>query len=291
MALSYCPSWEAFQQLDTEMAAFQHAQSDIATELLCFCDDCGVCVQDTLVDPFFEPEDFSYLDNNTHLLPYLNAPEPITSFPNDLYPVDEWECYQYPKRARNCGEFYAPDFIYGYSDGSNAAATCPAPEFLPEFSFSPVEAQLPMTGFSPGNSESSKKSNGGCLSAQSMAARQRRKRISEKTQELGRLIPGGNKMNTAEMLQAGFQYVKYLQAQVGILELMGSLQQEAKEGAQLAHVEELRVLASPKIQEKLYIEEKCVVPRELVEALAKDPELRSNSSISKDLDLLIKTLG
>lgn len=69
------------------------------------------------------------------------------------------------------------------------------------------------------------------------------------------------------------------------------LQQEAKEGAQLSHVEALQVLASPKIQEKLYIEEKCIVPRELVEALAKDPELRSNSSISKDLDRLIKTLG
>lgn len=67
--------------------------------------------------------------------------------------------------------------------------------------------------------------------------------------------------------------------------------QEAEEGAQPAHVEELRVLASPKIQEKLYMEEKCIVPKELVETLAMDPELLSNSSISKDLDLLIRTLG
>lgn len=67
--------------------------------------------------------------------------------------------------------------------------------------------------------------------------------------------------------------------------------QEAKEGDQIAQVEELQVLASPKIQEKLYVEEKCIVPKELVETLAKDPELRSNSPISKDLDRLIKTMG
>ncbi|KAJ8626854.1 hypothetical protein MRB53_020161 [Persea americana] len=271
------------------MAAFQHEQADIATDLLCFCDDC--VVPNTLVDSFFEPEDLSYLDDNTHHLPYLNAPETIISLPPNSYPMDEWECYQYPKRARNCGEFDSPDFIYGYSDGSvAAAATRPAPAFLPAFAFSSAELQLPMMGFSPGSSESSKKSNGGCLSAQSMAARQRRKRISEKTQELGKLIPGGNKMNTAEMFQAAFNYVKYLQAQVGILEFIGSFQ-VAEEGAQLAHVEELRVLASPKIQEKLYMEEKCIVPKELVETLAIDPELLSNSSISKDLDRLIRTLG
>ncbi|KAJ8631304.1 hypothetical protein MRB53_024627 [Persea americana] len=125
--------------------------------------------------------------------------------------------------AKTCGEFCSPDFVYGYSDES-AAATFPAPEFLPELTDSPVEVQLPMTGFFPRSSESSKKSNGGCLSAQSMACRQRRKRISEKIQELGKLIPGGNKMNTAEMLQAAFNYMKYLQAQVGILELMASFQ-------------------------------------------------------------------
>ncbi|XXG74576.1 hypothetical protein AAC387_Pa07g3264 [Persea americana] len=267
MALSYCPSWGAFQHLDTEMEAFQHAQADIATEVLCFYDNCGV--PDTMINHFFEPEDSCYLENNTHLLPCLNAPETITSLPPDFYSMDEWECYQYPKRAKTCGEFRSPDFVYGYSDES-AAATFPAPEFLPELTDSPVGVQLPMTGFFPRSSESSKKSNGGCLSAQSMACRQRRKRLSEKIQELGKLIPGGNKMNTAEMLQAAFNYIKYLQAQVGILELMASFQ-GVEEGAQLANVEELRVLALPKIQEKLYIEGKCIVPIELVETPAKGP--------------------
>ncbi|KAK8936317.1 Transcription factor bHLH52 [Platanthera zijinensis] len=64
------------------------------------------------------------------------------------------------------------------------------------------------------------KSAAGCgLSAQSAAARERRKRISDKTQELSRLIPGGGKMNTAEMLLAAHKYVRFLQAQISILRL------------------------------------------------------------------------
>jgi hypothetical protein len=57
-------------------------------------------------------------------------------------------------------------------------------------------------------------------SVQSAAARQRRKRISEKTAELSRLIPGGHKMNTAEMLEAAARHVKLLRAQVGMLALL-----------------------------------------------------------------------
>ncbi|KAE8690473.1 hypothetical protein F3Y22_tig00110895pilonHSYRG00539 [Hibiscus syriacus] len=43
-----------------------------------------------------------------------------------------------------------------------------------------------------------------------------------KREELGKLVPGGSKMNTAEMLQSAFKYVKYLQTQLGILQLMDS---------------------------------------------------------------------
>lgn len=67
-----------------------------------------------------------------------------------------------------------------------------------------------------------KKCNEKNLSAQSIAARQRRKKITQKTQELGKLIPGGQKMNTAEMFQAAYKYINFLQSQVGILQFMGS---------------------------------------------------------------------
>ncbi|CAN1128258.1 Transcription factor bHLH52 [Linum perenne] len=61
---------------------------------------------------------------------------------------------------------------------------------------------------SAGSNEVKKKQS---LLEQSMAARQRRRRrrISEKNQELGNLIPRGNKMNTVEMFQAAADYVKF----------------------------------------------------------------------------------
>ncbi|KAK6118284.1 hypothetical protein DH2020_047957 [Rehmannia glutinosa] len=104
-------------------------------------------------------------------------------------------------------------------------------------------------------------------SGASIAARQRRRKISEKTGELGKLIPGGHKMNTAEMFQAAYKYIKFLQAQVGILEFMGSCDyQEKEEGLEYGLIE------SPLIQEKLYSTEKCLVPRKFVQELANDDQ-------------------
>ncbi|KAI3411571.1 BHLH domain-containing protein, partial [Psidium guajava] len=124
------------------------------------------------------------------------------------------------------------------------------------------------------------------LSTQSLAARHRRRKITEKTLELGKLVPGGRKMNTAEMLQAAYKYVKYLQAQVGILERNQSIQ---KNEQTWRSNRELRVLLeSPKIQEKLYAEEKCLVTNELVRAVAKDPEVTTDS-ISKEMVQLMCT--
>ncbi|GMI83905.1 hypothetical protein HRI_002059800 [Hibiscus trionum] len=60
------------------------------------------------------------------------------------------------------------------------------------------------------------------VSAQSITARERRRKITRKTQELGKLVPGGTKMNTAEMLQSAFKYVKFLQDQLRILQLINS---------------------------------------------------------------------
>ncbi|XP_068667751.1 transcription factor HEC3-like [Aristolochia californica] len=55
---------------------------------------------------------------------------------------------------------------------------------------------------------------------QSVAARQRRHRISDRFKILQSLVPGGTKMDTVSVLEEAIQYVKFLKTQIRLHEAM-----------------------------------------------------------------------
>nr|WCO08285.1 hypothetical protein [Suaeda aralocaspica] len=118
------------------------------------------------------------------------------------------------------------------------------------------------------------------VSAQSKAARERRRKITEKTQELGKLIPGGHKMNTAEMFEAASKYVKFMQAQLGILQSINNLPQD---GVKEAKLNNLPILTSSMVQEKLYGKEKCLVPLDVLSQLEQHCDSETISHQIRDL--------
>ncbi|CAH9121622.1 unnamed protein product [Cuscuta epithymum] len=148
----------------------------------------------------------------------------------------------------------------------------PPPPPLPELPGGPLtaycsEAESWMAG---------KKSDGGkTLSPQSIAARERRRRITEKTQELAKLIPGGQKMNTAEMFQAAYNYIKFMQTQVSVLQSCLSPSQENGETFMNEDLETL--VGSSLIQEKLYSKDKCLVPEKFIQTLPNSQDLLMSS--------------
>ncbi|KAL3622752.1 hypothetical protein CASFOL_032007 [Castilleja foliolosa] len=55
---------------------------------------------------------------------------------------------------------------------------------------------------------------------QSVAARQRRHRISDRFKILRSLVPGGSKLDTVSMLEEAIHYVKFLKAQIWLHQAM-----------------------------------------------------------------------
>ncbi|XP_019186243.1 PREDICTED: transcription factor LAX PANICLE [Ipomoea nil] len=75
------------------------------------------------------------------------------------------------------------------------------------------------------NNKKKKKSGGGKVvklstDPQSVAARERRHRISDRFKILQSLVPGGSKMDTVSMLDEAIHYVKFLKTQIWLHQTM-----------------------------------------------------------------------
>lgn len=207
---------------------------DDQTDLLCF-DPLPPTLfdfDDSLFDPLplqqldFDNNDlFTFNNNNGSYSPFsyvdFPPPEEILSFDDDF----SSQFLPFPKKQKLSPCFndstFVPDFFgvpcfnVDYLNDNNNHPNCynyynNGDEFCANFDQS----------YGDNNGRKVK-----TVSAQSRAARERRRKITEKTQELGKLIPGGHKMNTAEMFQAASKYVKFMQAQLEILQSIKTLKE------------------------------------------------------------------
>ncbi|KAG6486848.1 hypothetical protein ZIOFF_055429 [Zingiber officinale] len=92
------------------------------------------------------------------------------------------------------------------------------------------------------------------------------------------------------MLQAAAGYVKFMQAQVGLLGLFGG---PIKDWIAPLEIERrTRVLMSSiQVQEQLAAEGRCVAPREVVKTMVKDGDIMSNLAIACDLTRFIELIN
>ncbi|KAK6947179.1 Myc-type, basic helix-loop-helix (bHLH) domain [Dillenia turbinata] len=251
-------------------AAFEQMQAELLAEEL--LGGYGNTYSNSCMDPVNIAFAFDYSNVNMNINDFFSSPDmaiishsssyDVQQLPYDQIPhfdhSDFNPAYPFPKRQR-CFFENANTFVPSYY-------TFQVPEFSPPELVIPSPAGLYKVGVESESEGGKQKTSSALVSAQSIAARERRKKITDKTQELGKLVPGGHKMNTAEMLQAAFKYVKFLQAQLGILQSVTSLSHQESKSEHGYKPEELQVLlGSPTIQEKLYVEERCLIPNDSIQ--------------------------
>ncbi|KAE8716787.1 Mercaptopyruvate sulfurtransferase 1 isoform 1 [Hibiscus syriacus] len=237
MVLSSYSNWENdFQSVNSETVQIDQQQYRDPFEL-----------PFGFIDPYIElNSSFLHPESYTTLLPV----DPLIPLPPETTSYENFISFPCPKRQKLIED---QCLMLGFFDAVDPHS-CPVLE----------DNRHQIQTMNQVNCENNGVGDQKCVSVQSVAARERRRKITKKTQELGKLVPGGTKMNTAEMLQAAFKYVKFLQAQLGILQLMNSF---SKNGENCKENESLQILTSAKVLEKLYIEEKCLVPKDFVLSL------------------------
>ncbi|XP_022893863.1 transcription factor bHLH53-like [Olea europaea var. sylvestris] len=194
--LHVCTEEYIYIQQDFNNCSFSQTQIELTPELLDFNND--FVLTDTRTD-LFEP------------------PDPLDTLKHEPFLLQEFESYHCSKCQK---PYYFQDYYSEYEHTGLSCGYIPNPSMLQDFSSPEVMVTSLIHDFltaPPVDSGESSKSIGkrpidGSLSAQSIAARQMRRKITEKTQELGKHILGGRNVNTAEIFQAAYKYIKYLQA-------------------------------------------------------------------------------
>ncbi|KAF2310727.1 hypothetical protein GH714_016661 [Hevea brasiliensis] len=117
MALSFC-SFNHHQ----ELTVYPHTEVDTDDhQLLGYNENFMSTFSDSIVNPLFEFDDeLFYSDSYTNLLPYFSSSpsDNVMSLSSpDIFPLQEFESYQYPKRQKSyadiCHSSFAPSFFDG----------------------------------------------------------------------------------------------------------------------------------------------------------------------------------